>query len=100
MEMAVESVEMAVESMEIAVESMEIAPGSIPYPGRVPEQRLLSPELCLQRRRRCGTLSGKMPIHLGFSSLRLYIGGWAMSEGTRGPHTRLFKNYRYVFRNC
>jgi hypothetical protein len=33
---------MAVESME-----MEIASGAIPHPGRVPEQRLLSPEIGL-----------------------------------------------------
>ena len=31
--------------MKMAVESMEMAPGAIPRPGRVPEQRLLSPEL-------------------------------------------------------
>ena len=31
--------------MEMAVESMEMAPGAIPRPGRVPKQRLLSPEL-------------------------------------------------------
>ena len=31
--------------MVMAVESMEMAPGAIPRPGRVPEQRLLSPEL-------------------------------------------------------
>ena len=34
--------------MEMAVESMEMAPGAIPRPGRVPEQRLLSPELGFQ----------------------------------------------------
>jgi hypothetical protein len=73
--------------MEMAVESMEMAPGAIPRPGRVPEQRLLSPEIGLQRWRRCGTLSGKTPIDLGFSHQRLYIGGGAMSEGTQGPHT-------------
>jgi hypothetical protein len=33
--------------MEMAVESMEMAPGEIPRPGRVPEQRLLSPEIGL-----------------------------------------------------
>jgi hypothetical protein len=37
--------EMAMESMEMAVESMEMAPGAIPHPSRVPEQRLLSPEI-------------------------------------------------------
>ena len=30
--------------MKMAVESMEILPGALPRPGRVPEQRLLSPE--------------------------------------------------------
>ena len=32
-------------AMKMAVVSMEMAPGEIPRPGRVPEQRLLSPEL-------------------------------------------------------
>jgi hypothetical protein len=71
--------------MKMAVESMEMAPEAIPRPGRVPEQRFLSPELCLRRRQCCGTLSGKIPIDLGFSRRRLYIGGGAISEGTRGP---------------
>jgi hypothetical protein len=31
--------------MKMAVESMEMAPGAIPCPGRVPEQRFLSPKL-------------------------------------------------------
>jgi hypothetical protein len=74
--------------MEMAVESMEMAPGVITLLGRVPEQRLLSPELPLQRRQRCGTSSGKTPIDLGFLRQRLYIGGGAMSEGTWGAHTR------------
>jgi hypothetical protein len=63
MEMAVKSMETAVVSME----SMEMAPGALPRPGRVPEQRLLSPEIGLQGRRRCGTLLGETPIDLGFS---------------------------------
>jgi hypothetical protein len=71
--------------MKMAVESMEMALGAIPRPGRVPEQRLLSPKIGLRRRRRCSTLAGKTPIDLGFSRQRLYIGGGAMSEGTRGP---------------
>jgi hypothetical protein len=58
--------EMAVKSMKTVVESMEMAPGALPCPGRVPEQRLLSPEIGLQWRRRCGTLLGKTPIDLGF----------------------------------
>jgi hypothetical protein len=71
----------------MAVESMRMAPGAIPYPSRVPEQRLLSPEIGLRRRWRCGTFLGETPIDLGFSHRRLYIGGRAMSEGTRGSHT-------------
>ena len=31
-------------AMKMAVVSMEMTPGAIPHPGRVPEQRLLSPE--------------------------------------------------------
>jgi hypothetical protein len=41
MEMAVKSMETAVEAMA----SMEMAPGPLPRPGRVPEKRLLSPEI-------------------------------------------------------
>jgi hypothetical protein len=63
---------------------MEMAPGALPRPGRVPEQRLLSPEICLQRRRRCGTVLGKMPIVLGFSVGRLFIGEGASSEVDQG----------------
>jgi hypothetical protein len=33
--------------MEIAVESMEMALRAIPHPDKVPEQRLLSPEIGL-----------------------------------------------------
>jgi hypothetical protein len=38
--MAVKSMETAMEAME----SMEMAPGALPHPGRVLEQRLLSPK--------------------------------------------------------
>jgi hypothetical protein len=69
----------------MAVESMDMAPGTILHPGRVPEQRLLSPELHLRWRWHYGTFRGWTPIHLGFSCRRLYIGGGAMLEGTRGP---------------
>jgi hypothetical protein len=79
-----------VESME----SMEMAPGAIPHPGRVPEQRLLSPKIGLRRRRRCGTLSGKMPIDLGFLRRRDYIGGRAMSEGGPRGHTTWWRGQR------
>jgi hypothetical protein len=62
MEMVVKSMETVVEEME----SMEMAPGALPHPGRVPEQRLLSPEICRWRRRSCRTLSRKTLIDLGF----------------------------------
>jgi hypothetical protein len=55
MEMAVKSMEKAVEAME----SLEMAPGAVPHPGRVPEQRLLSPEIGLRWWRHCGTFFGK-----------------------------------------
>jgi hypothetical protein len=61
MEMAVKSMEMAVKSMEMAVEameSMEMAPRALPRPGRVPEQRLMSPESRRWQRRSCETSSG------------------------------------------
>jgi hypothetical protein len=51
-----------------------MAPGALPRLGRVPEQRLLSPEICLRRRRCCETVLGKTPIPLGFSVGRLFIG--------------------------
>jgi hypothetical protein len=69
--------------MEMAVRSMEMAPGALPRPGRVPEQRLLSPKIH-RRRRNCGTLSGNLPTPLGFSVPRLYIGEGASSGGNQG----------------
>jgi hypothetical protein len=48
MEMVVKSMETAVEAME----SMEMASGAFPHPGRLPEQRFLSPEIGLRRWRR------------------------------------------------
>jgi hypothetical protein len=76
-------VEMAVKSMETAVEatdSTEMALGTLPLHGRVPEQRLLSPEIHRWRRRSCMTSSQKTPIDLGFSIGWLYIGEEAASE--------------------
>jgi hypothetical protein len=81
--MAVKSMETVVEAME----SMEMAPGALSRPSRVPEQRLLSPEIGLRWRRHCRTFLGKTPIDLGFSRRRLLIGEGAMSEGGQGPHT-------------
>jgi hypothetical protein len=69
--------EMAVRSMETAETAMETdgdGCGTLSHPGRVPEQRLLSPKIHLRRWRSCRTLSGNLPILLGFSVLRLYIG--------------------------
>jgi hypothetical protein len=83
MEMAVQSMEMAVEAME----SMEMALGALPCPGRVPEERLLSPKIGLRWRRCYRTLLGKRPNDLGFSRRRLFIGGGTMSEGNQGPYT-------------
>jgi hypothetical protein len=64
-----------------------MAPGALPRPGRVPEQRLLSPEICLRRRRSCGTLLEILPIVLGFSVGRIFIGEGASSGGDQGGHT-------------
>jgi hypothetical protein len=64
-----------------------MVPGALPCPSRVPEQRLLSPEICLQRRRSCGTVLGKMTIDLGFSVGRLFIGEGASSGGDHGGLT-------------
>jgi hypothetical protein len=61
--------------------------GQFPVSAGSAEQRLMSPESPLQRRRRCGTLSRKMSIPLRFSPRSEFIGGGAMSEGTQGPHT-------------
>jgi hypothetical protein len=64
-----------------------MAPGALPRPGRVPEQRLLSPEICLRWRRRCRTLLEISPTPLGFSIPRLYIGEEAASGGRPGGLT-------------
>jgi hypothetical protein len=83
-------VEMVVKLMETAEEattSMEMALGALPRPGRVPEQRLLSPEICRWWRRSCRTLSWKTPTDLGFSVSRLYIGEEAASEVDQGHLT-------------
>jgi hypothetical protein len=86
MEMAVKSLETAVEAME----SMEMAPGALPRPGRVLEQRSLSPKIGLRWRRRCRTLLGKTLIDLGFR-LRRALYRWRGGViGQPGPtHHRL-----------
>jgi hypothetical protein len=61
-----------------------MAPGALPHPGRVPEQRLLSPEIRRWRWQSYGTLSRKLPTPPGFSVPRLYIGEGASSGGCQG----------------
>jgi hypothetical protein len=56
-----------------------MAPGALSRPGRVPEQRLLSPKIRRQRRWSYGTILEISPILLGFSVPRLYIGEGALS---------------------
>jgi hypothetical protein len=79
--------EMAVRSMETAETAMETAPGALPHPGRVPEQRPLSPKICLRWRWCCKNILGKTPIVLGFSVPRLLIGEKAVSEVGQGGLT-------------
>jgi hypothetical protein len=64
-----------------------MALGALPHPGRVSKQRLLSPEIHRRRRRSCGTLSGNLPIVLGFSVGRLLIGEGASSGVDQGGLT-------------
>ena len=72
--------------MKTAVESMEMAPGAILHPGRVPEQRLLSPETCFGDDG-VGTFRGFLLIVLGFSRDGEYMGEEAESAEARGAHT-------------
>jgi hypothetical protein len=66
---------------------MEMAPGALPRPGRVPEQRILSPEIRQRRWRSCGTILEISPIVLGFSVGRLLIGEGVSSGGGPGGLT-------------
>jgi hypothetical protein len=66
---------------------VEMAPGALPRPGRVPEQRLLSPKIHRWRWRSCGTLSRNLLIPLGFSIERLFIGEGASSGVDQGGIT-------------
>jgi hypothetical protein len=84
-----------VKSIETAVEataSMEMDPGALPRLGRVPEQRLLSPEIGLQWRWCYGTVLGKTPTDLGFGlreALNRRRGGVRGPPG--GPHHPLVR---------
>jgi hypothetical protein len=64
-----------------------MASGELPRPGRVPEQRLLSPKIRRRRPRSCGTILEISPIVLGFSVGRLFIGGEAAPGGYQGHLT-------------
>jgi hypothetical protein len=83
MKMAVRSMEMVETAMETDGDSF----GALPRPSRVPEQRLLSPEIHRWRWRRCGTLLEISSTPLGFSVPRLLIGEGASSGGCQGALT-------------
>jgi hypothetical protein len=70
------------EMVEEVMALMEVAPGPLPRPGRVSEQRLLSPKICRWRRWSCMTSSRKTPIDLGF---RLWEALNRRRGGVRGP---------------
>ena len=74
-------------AMKMAVESMEIPPGALPRPGRVPEQRLMSPETWLRCDCGGGTFLEDSGLFLGFLPRGDYIGGRAESEVVQGGHT-------------
>ena len=73
--------------MKMAVASMEMAPGAISRPGKVPKQRLLSPETCLRWRRSYKTFRGLRLIDLGFSHREaIYRRKGEVGGHPRGPH--------------
>ena len=73
--------------MKMAVESMEILPGALPRPGRVPEQRLLSPETWLRCDGDGGTFLEVSGLDLGFLRRGEYIGERAEPGGHQVGHT-------------
>jgi hypothetical protein len=73
--------------MKMAVDSMEMAPTAIPSPGRVPEYRLLSPEIGLRWRRHCGTFRDSiLDLFRAFASKAIYRRKGDVREHPRGPH--------------
>src|SRR4051812_6477268 len=66
-------------AMKMVVESMEMAPGALPRSGRVPEQRLLSPESCFSDDGGDETFRGFSLGSLGFSRNEEYMGEEAES---------------------
>jgi hypothetical protein len=75
---------------------MEMTLGAITRLGRVPEQRLLSPETCLRWRRRCRTFRGWRLDYLGFPRRGQYIGGRARSVDAKGAHTIARRGQRWA----
>ena len=71
----------------MAVESMEISPRALPRPGRVPEQRLLSPETWLRCDGGGGTFLEDLGLDLEFLRRGQYIGERAEPEASQGAHT-------------
>ena len=74
-------------AMKMAVESMEILPGALPRPGRVPKQRLLSPETWLRCDGDGGTFLEVSGLDLGFLCRGEYIGERAEPGGHQVGHT-------------
>ena len=81
--------------MEMAVELMEMAPGAIPRPGRVPEQRLLSPESCLRWRRSSGPVEEILHTVLGFLVWGVYVGERAKAVELRRAHTMWWRGQKW-----
>ena len=73
--------------MEMTVESMEMAPGAIPRPGRVPEQRLLSPELGFAMTAATELFFHEKVTPRNFLGQRLLIGEEATRGGARSGQT-------------
>ena len=74
-------------AMKMAVESMEIPPGALPHPGRVPEQKLLSPETWIRCDGGGGTFLEDSGLFFGFLPRGVYIGERAEPEAVQGGHT-------------
>ena len=74
-------------AMEMAVDSMEMALGAISHPGRVPEQRLLSPKFPIWWRQRCGTFCGDLIcVRVYVLRRRIYRRQGKVGGALRGPH--------------
>jgi hypothetical protein len=84
------AVEMAVRSMETAETAMETdGDGSVGTSPSRPgaETKTSAPKIHQRQRQSCGTLLEILPIPLGFSVPRLYIGEEAASGGDQGGLT-------------